>query len=75
MSKPRSISGPFLGEEQTSELKRASNLTTMKKIEHRMTDYNNLPSAAFSDIKRVLKMATDRVSARLATQRKQEKPK
>jgi hypothetical protein len=43
------------------------------EFEHRMMDYNNLPSTRFSDIKRVLKMATDRVSARLAAQKKQGK--
>lgn len=37
---------------------------------HRMMDYNNLPSTRFSDIKHVLKTATDRVSARLAAQKK-----
>jgi hypothetical protein len=43
------------------------------EFEHRMMDYNNLPSTRFSDIKRVLKTATDRVSARLAAQKKQGK--
>ena len=40
------------------------------EFEHRMMDYNNLPSTTFSDIKHVIKMATDRVSARLAAQEK-----
>jgi hypothetical protein len=35
---------------------------------HRLTDYNNLPSTRFDDIKNVLKIATDRVSARLISQ-------
>jgi hypothetical protein len=35
---------------------------------HRLTDYNNLPSTRFEDIKNVLKIATDRVSARLTSQ-------
>jgi hypothetical protein len=35
---------------------------------HRLTDYNNLPSTRFEDIKNVLKVATDRVSARLTSQ-------
>jgi hypothetical protein len=33
-------------------------------------DYNNLASTTFEDIKRALKVATDRVSARLTTQNK-----
>ena len=45
------------------------------EFEHRMMDYNNLPSTTFSDIKHVIKMATDRVSARLAAQKKQDKSK
>jgi hypothetical protein len=43
------------------------------EFSHRMMDYNNLPSTQFSDIKHVLKTATDRVGARLAAQRKQGK--
>jgi hypothetical protein len=35
---------------------------------HRLADYNNLPSTRFEDIKNVLKIATDRVSARLTSQ-------
>ncbi len=38
-------------------------------ILHRLTDYNNLPSTSFSDIKDVLKVTTERVAARLASQR------
>jgi hypothetical protein len=45
-------------------------VTKGMQFEHRMMDYNNLPSTQFSDIKRVLKTATDRVSARLAAQKK-----
>ena len=41
-----------------------------KNIEHRLTDYNNLPSTRFADIKSVLKVASDRVAARLASQKK-----
>ena len=39
-------------------------------IQHRLTDYNNLPSTRFEDIKHVLQVATDRVSTRLAAQKK-----
>jgi len=40
------------------------------EFEHRLMDYNNLPSTTFEDIKAVLKVATDRVAARLAAQKK-----
>jgi hypothetical protein len=39
------------------------------QFEHRLTDYNNLPATRFEDIKHVLKVATDRVDARLAVQK------
>jgi hypothetical protein len=38
-------------------------------ILHRLTDYNNLPSTRFGDIKDVLKVTTDRIVARLAAQK------
>jgi hypothetical protein len=37
-------------------------------FEHRLMDYNNLPTTTFDDIKRVLAVATERVAARLAAQ-------
>jgi hypothetical protein len=40
------------------------------QFQHRMTDYNNLASTRFEDIKTVLKVAKERVSTRLASQRK-----
>jgi hypothetical protein len=40
------------------------------QFQHRLTDYNNLPSTRFEDIKNVLKVATDRVSTGLASQNK-----
>jgi hypothetical protein len=43
--------------------------TKGQDFEHRLMDYNNLPSTRFEDIKRVLKAATDRVAARLAGQK------
>jgi len=43
-------------------------LTKGKEFNHRLMDYNNLPSTQFKDVKKVLKMATDRVAARLKTQ-------
>ena len=39
------------------------------EFEHRLMDYNNLASTKFEDIKHVLKVATDRVSSRLAAQK------
>jgi hypothetical protein len=36
-----------------------------RKFEHRLMDFNNLPETAFSDVKRVLTMARVKVSARL----------
>ncbi len=40
-----------------------------RRFEHRLMDYNNLRSTSFDDIKRVVKVATDRVNARLTSQR------
>jgi hypothetical protein len=41
-------------------------------FEHRLMDYNNLASTRFEDMKQILKIATDRVSARLAAQKRQK---
>lgn len=41
-----------------------------KEFEHRLMGYNNLPSTQFKDIKKVLKMATERVAARLKAQQR-----
>jgi hypothetical protein len=43
--------------------------TNGRRFEHRLMDYNNLPSTSFDDIKRVVKVATDRVNARLTSRR------
>jgi hypothetical protein len=40
-------------------------VTKGKEFEHRLMDYNNLSTTQFKDIKLVLKMATDKVAARL----------
>jgi len=45
-------------------------LTKGKEFNHRLMDYNNLPSTQFKDIKKVLKLATDRVAARLKAQKR-----
>ena len=39
-----------------------------KQFEHRLMDYNNLPTTTFDDIKRVLGVAKERVAARLTDQ-------
>jgi hypothetical protein len=44
--------------------------TKGKEFEHRLMDYNNLPSTKFDDIRRVLKVATDPVARRLENQKK-----
>jgi hypothetical protein len=38
------------------------------RFDHRLMDYNNLPSTTFDDVKGVLAVATERVAARLAAQ-------
>jgi len=40
-------------------------VTDGREFNHRMMDYNNLPSTEFADIKRVLTIATHRVRVRL----------
>jgi len=44
--------------------------TNNRPFEHRLMDYNNLTSTRFEDIKAVLKVAADRVSGKLASQRR-----
>jgi hypothetical protein len=39
--------------------------TKGREFEHRLRDYNNLPSTRFKDIKRILKIAAERVASRL----------
>jgi hypothetical protein len=41
------------------------NVTKGREFEHRLMDYNNLPTTQFKDIKHVLKKATGKVAARL----------
>jgi len=40
-------------------------VTDGREFEHRLRDYNNLPSTEFADIKRILTIATHRVRIRL----------
>src|SRR5215467_108925 len=40
-------------------------VTQGREFEHRLMDFNNLPTTQFKDIKNVLKMATEKVAAKL----------
>ncbi|HZS07535.1 MAG TPA: hypothetical protein VFD58_22060 [Blastocatellia bacterium] len=40
-------------------------VTNGREFNHRLMDYNNLPTTQFKDIKKVLKMAAGKVAARL----------
>jgi hypothetical protein len=42
--------------------------TRGQDFEHRLRDFNNLPATRLADIKRVLRVATDRVKSRLKNQ-------
>ncbi|MGH9163347.1 MAG: DUF6197 family protein [Vicinamibacteraceae bacterium] len=42
--------------------------TRGQDFEHRLRDFNNLPTTRFADIKAVLQVATDRVKSRLRSQ-------
>jgi hypothetical protein len=42
------------------------------EFEHRMMDYNNLPTTRFEDIKHILEVAARRVSDRLAAQQRKK---
>lgn len=41
--------------------------TRGKDFDHRLRDFNNLPTTKLADVQRVLKVATDRVAKRLRT--------
>lgn len=45
-------------------------VTKGREFEHRLMDYNNLATTQFKDIKQVLKMATEKVEARLKEKKK-----
>lgn len=40
-------------------------VTQGREFEHRLMDFNNLPTTQFKDIKKVLTMATEKVAAKL----------
>ena len=45
-------------------------VTSGREFEHRLRDYNNLPTTGFADIKRVLTIARHRVRVKLDSQTK-----
>ena len=56
-----------LGQAATREVRRViEDLNPGRRFEHRLMDYNNLPTTSFDDIKRVLRLARERVAAQLA---------
>ena len=56
-----------MGQAATREVRRViEDLNPSRQFEHRLMDYNNLPTTSFADIKRVLQLARERVSAQLA---------
>jgi hypothetical protein len=44
-------------------------VTKGREFEHRLMDYNNLPTTQFKNIKQVLKMATEKVATKLEEKR------
>jgi hypothetical protein len=40
-------------------------VTQGKEFEHRLMDFNNLPATQFKDVKKVLKMAAEKVAGKL----------
>ena len=56
-----------IGQAATREVRRViQDLNPGRRFEHRLMDYNNLPTTSFDDIKRVLRLARERVAAQLA---------
>ncbi|MEP7273354.1 MAG: hypothetical protein ABI882_17780, partial [Acidobacteriota bacterium] len=43
--------------------------TRGRQFEHRLRDFNNLPETQFVDVKKILRVATDRVKSRLKEKR------
>ena len=57
-----------MGQAASREIRRViEDLNPERTFKHRLMDYNNLPSTTFEDIKRVLRLARERVAADLAT--------
>ena len=51
-----------MGQAATREVRRViEELNPGRKFQHRLMDYNNLPSTTFEDIKKVLHLARQRV--------------
>ena len=57
-----------MGQAATREVRRViEDLNPGRKFQHRLMDYNNLPSTTFEDIKKVLHLARQRVATELAS--------
>jgi len=56
-----------MGQAATREVRRViEDLNPGRRFEHRLMDYNNLPTTSFDDIKRVLRLARERLEAQSA---------
>jgi uncharacterized protein (DUF433 family) len=55
-----------MGQAATREVRRViEELNPGRTFEHRLMDYNNLPTTRFDDIKKVLQMTRDRLAAQI----------
>jgi uncharacterized protein (DUF433 family) len=53
-----------MGQAATREVRRViEELNPGRTFQHRLMDYNNLPTTRFEDIKKVLQMTRDRLAA------------
>jgi hypothetical protein len=58
-----------MGQAATREIRRViEELNPGRTFEHRLMDYNNLPTTSFEDVKKVLRMARERLSAQIEKQ-------
>jgi uncharacterized protein (DUF433 family) len=55
-----------MGQAATREVRRViEELNPGRTFQHRLMDYNNLPTTRFEDIKKVLQMTRDRLAAQI----------
>jgi len=55
-----------MGQAATREVRRViEELNPGRTFQHRLMDYNNLPTTRFDDIKKVLQMTRDRLAAQI----------
>jgi len=55
-----------MGQAATREVRRViEELKPGRTFQHRLMDYNNLPTTRFEDIKKVLQMTRDRLAAQI----------